>query len=210
MLTFKQYIHSLKSIYGLVGSVAVIVPAFAYFSELAPPLMPASVTLVSALAAAALVAVYQYKPGPQARRSRMSRGTIQGLQALGIATVLLVVYVGFLSFFTVSEGGERFQIGFYRATWSLTQEGVRVKTLHAHDTPWQWMMNDGLFTEDGPEKLWEQWTRYLTFLLMFIDFAGILFFWSAGWGLLARENARRQRYTRKRRPKAEDVKKPSR
>lgn len=187
--TFQDYLGALKSIYGVAASVGLIIPCAAFFANLAPPLLPGCFVLVDALAAATLLSMYHYSPRrPSRKRTALPPRVRIALWAFCGATLLLVIYVGFLSFFTVQEGGERFQIGFYKATWSLTAEGMRVKRVHPLSTPREWMMNDALFDDDGPSKLWKQWSRYLTFSLMFVVLSGAFMLWTAGWGLLAKEH----------------------
>lgn len=189
--SFDQYLKSLKSISGIAGSTGVLIPAVAVFTDLFPPLVPSLVVFVSALAAATLITVFQNRPAQSVRARRFGLHTYRPSHAFIAAAILILAYAGMIVFFTVPEAGERFQIGFYKMDWSLTDEGFSVKTAHPEQSPKQWMMNDGLFSDDGPERLWEQWSRYLTFAMMFVVFTTAVLLWTAGWALLAKEHATR-------------------
>lgn len=188
---FERYTTALKLFAGVAGSVGTLVPAASFFTDLAPPFLPLSALIVAAVSAATLIIVFlrvPRSPSPADRSRLLSRST----RRLVAALVLITLYGGLLNFCTVEAGGERFQIGFYKFSFGLTAEGKEVKALHPADTPWQWMMNDGLFTDDGPAKIWEQWSRFASFSLMFVVLLGGCSLWSSGWGTLSAMHAIRQ------------------
>lgn len=151
---FGRYAGVLKSFTVVGGSVGTLVPAAAFFSNLAPPFLPLSAVVVAAVSAATLIIVFLRGQPVRMSRTAHSQRLGQATRRLAIALALITVYGGLLNWCTVEESGERFQIGFYKFDLGLTAEGREVKALHPAETPRQWIMNDGLFTEDGPAKIW--------------------------------------------------------
>jgi hypothetical protein len=169
-----------------------MLPALAYFTDLAPPLLPSSVLLTQSMAVGTLAASYYIEPRSAANRPRNGVPPLvrRGITALASGVVLLGMYAVLLAAWTVSDGTHRYQIGFGTMGWSLTEEGLKVKAAHPSSGPWIWMMNDALFTETGPQKLWKPWTIYLSFAVMFAVFTGAFTSWTHGWAMLAKQRSR--------------------
>jgi hypothetical protein len=187
---FSTYIKALKSIYGVIGSVGVLVPAMAAFMSTYPP-PPRSVTapLTAALAGAALIATYYYPSKPPSERTTLPPLVKRALIALCCSVFLLIVYIRVIGLLTVAtlDGLERFQIGFYTAEWGLTSEGLNVRTADPEGTPYAWLRDDGLLSSQGPSELWKWWAIDLSALTAFILFALSFVVWSHGWALLAKQ-----------------------
>ena len=166
-----------------VGWLGVLAPLFAYLLDLAPPLFPWSWAVASAGAATMMVTTSSYAAGESMAVSR------RGIVCVAVALLIALFYGVMLSVFTVAESDARFQIGFHKASWSLTREGALVKAMHPDDSPGQWMMNDALFSKDGPAKLWHQWSINSTFLLMAGALAAAAVLWAYGWTQLTRVEA---------------------
>lgn len=189
---FSTYMKALKSVYGIVGSVGVLVPAMAAFMSTYPP-PPRSVTapLTAALAGAALIATYYYPSKPPSATAALPPLVKRALIALGCSVFLLIVYIRVIGLLTVAtlDGLERFQIGFYTAEWGLTSEGLNVRTADPEGTPYGWLRDDGLLSSQGPSKLWKWWAIDLSALITFTLFALSFVVWSHGWALLAKQRA---------------------
>lgn len=189
---FGDYLRSLRSIQGLVASLGILIPAAATFlSTLTPPPHLATAPIVAALAVATLVGTYYYTPGGRKKRKKgLPLLVRRGLIAILLSVVLFALYLPLLNHLTVqSSKGKRYQIGFYTADFGLTAEGREVKAKDGDKTPYEWMMNDALFSDSGPRKLWEWWAITLSFLICFFVFAATFVIWTHGWALLAKQRA---------------------
>lgn len=189
---FSTYLKALKSVYGIVGSVGVLVPAIAAFMSTYPP-PPRLVTapLTAALAGAALIATYYYPTKTPSRNAALPPLVKRALIALGCSVFLLIVYIRVIGLLTVAtvDGLERFQIGFYTAEWGLTTDGLAAKKTDPEGTPYAWLRDDGLLSSQGPSKLWKWWAIDLSALTTFALFALSFVVWSHGWALLAKQRA---------------------
>jgi hypothetical protein len=188
---FRAYLDSLRSILGLAAGVGALVPAAATFlTELAPPTSVVWGPIASALAVAALLVTYHYTPRTKRRKSGFPPLVHRALGVLLFSVILIFVYVSLLDLLTVQSGsGRRYQIGFFKSSIGLTEEGRAVKAAHGDRSPWQWMMNDALFDQGGPHVLWEWWAISLSALVLILVFLLAFVSWTHGWGLLAKHQA---------------------
>lgn len=189
-LTFAKYLSEFKSIMGVLASIGILVPAFSYFTTYPPPFLYGSSILVTAFAGATVIITYYFSP-----RTRVG-GRLPPLVSLAkkmliISVVLLVLYLVFLRLSTVVSPGNtaRFQIGFDKFEWSLTDEGKKVKAENPNATTQDWMLDDALFRPGGADVLWQSWTIYLSGILMVLIFIFTFVLWTFGWALLAKQKA---------------------
>ena len=191
--TFTEYFDSLKSVTGLLVGVGVLVPAVSYFTLFTPPMLEASSLFTAAIAVATIVAVfhYRFRAGDVKAARGLPRLVRRALQMLSVATFTFLCYLLLLRFTTVVDprGESRFQVGFHKAKWSLTEVG-RAKPVDM--TLQDWMLSGAYFREGGPEVLWTSASIYAAGALGIALFTTTFILWTAGWALLAKQHA----YTR--------------
>lgn len=189
-LSFSQYLSALKSINGILASIGILVPAFSYFTTFPPPFLYGSSVLTAAFAVATVIITYYYSPRARTGQ-RLPPLASLAMKVLIISVVLLILYLVLLRLCTVvtPENTARFQIGFDKFEWSLTDEGKKVKAKNPNATTQDWMLDDALFRSGGADVLWESWTIYLSGILIVIIFIFTFVLWTFGWALLAKQKA---------------------
>jgi len=186
--SFKSFIADFKSFQGYIASMGAILPAFTYFTSILPPLLGAAAPILSSALALATMITTFHRTTHSARSPNPARLLRRAEWLLVAAIVLLVLYVTLLNFTTVTppgEGGHRFQIGLGRWDQGLTREGMAVKEASPNSTIEQWMLDDGLFRQGGPEVLWQPWSIYAAGATLAAAFILTFCLWTAGWSLLA-------------------------
>ncbi len=115
-----------NSLRWFAAASGAVVPASTYFTSNVPPLFPEICIITSALSLAIIYTVSTYRP----KQKWSATGTMPTLVRwanifLAFAIFLLVVQVLLLRFTTVPDPqlGQKFQVGFGTATWSLTSRG---------------------------------------------------------------------------------------
>lgn len=187
--SFSAYLGALKSTAGLMAGVGAIVPAVLGFQKLAPPFLSPVIWLVPALATAIIFGVYYFRFRDAVRDERMPPLVKNGLRALGGSIVLLVTYLILVRFTTTIDplGEERYQIGFGKARWGLTEFA------QAHKNPTnsvrEWMLQGAYYREDGPEVLWTTTAILSAGVLLTLVFMATFIGWSMGWAMLAKHHA---------------------
>lgn len=185
---FKRFVGELKSIQGGIATIGAVLPAFTYFTSIIPPLLGASAPILACALAFATMSAIFYRTNHPGRRQDSARPLSRAVWALVAAIVLLVLYLVILNFTTVTPPGgreARFQIGFGKWSQGLTEEGSAVKRKYPNSTVEQWMLDDSLFRQGGPEVLWKTWSIYTAGAFLAMDFILIFCLWTAGWSLLA-------------------------
>lgn len=189
-ISLKKYISAFKSFRGVLAGIGVLIPGYYYFTSYAPPLLNESSLLTAALAFATVIITYHYEP-PQrySRNNKLPPLVKLAKNVLIVSVVLLIVYLVLLRICTTVDrrDNKRYQIGFYKYEWSLTDEGVDVKTLHPNETPQDWMMDDALFRPGGPNVIWKSETIILSGIIMIVIFMCTFVLWTFGWALLAKQ-----------------------
>ena len=84
---------------------------------------------------------------------------------------------------------ERFQVGFWKCDWSLTQVGLKLKQENLSDTPQVWVLIEAAFQPGGPEKIWKPWSIISAGILMLITYMAGFVLWTAGFSLLAKHKS---------------------
>lgn len=170
------------------GSIALI-PGGVYFTSYPPPIFPGISILVSA---AALVIVYIACSSENRKQSReqylrkiRNRAIITSISAFA----LLMIYVIILRHCTVFEPQEystRFQIGFGKCSWGLTEVGLRLLRDYPSATVETWMEIEAAFRPGGPEIIWKPITILAAGIASLILYAGAFVLWTIGFSLLAK------------------------
>lgn len=209
-----EYLSAFKWINGLGAAVGVAVPAYSYFTSLDPPLLPGAGVLTSAVGAATILVGLYYEPKKQARAgSRLPTLVRLGRNYIVASLLILIAYLILLQMCTVLEPQRqkvRFQLGFGRADWTMTEEGRRVKATLPDEPVQRWMMSKGAFRRGGPEILWAPWSIYLAGGLMVATFFLMFGFWTFGWSLLAKHKASAPASDARGRPPAARARTPDR
>jgi hypothetical protein len=208
-ISLEKYFKSFKSLSGLLTVVGTTVPAIAFFINLSPPFLGKATLLISAAAAAVVIFAYYYEPReqiPNARTNPIFRFFRNFLnlndkspqlikiarKALIASFILLVAYLVLLRICTVPDprtGEERFQIGFNKYEWSLTEEGRRIKNAHPEASMKDFMMFGRAYSDDRIEVIWMPWTVYLAGVLTIFVFMFTFILWNFGWALIAKQKA---------------------
>lgn len=194
-MTFKRYIRSFISIQGAFLAIGVVLPIAASLDVVEPPLLEPSGIAVGAVAAAVILIAYFYTPRHKATTGRIPPLVRTAVKAFIAAAVVCLGYLFLLNYTTVigpsSRSGEeiRYQIGFGRWAWSLTDEGKEVRTASPKESLYTWMWNDALFYDHGPEVLWRRWSIYSAGVLLVMLFLLPFVLWTFGWSLLVKQHA---------------------
>ncbi|HJR06842.1 MAG TPA: hypothetical protein VJ842_06265 [Pyrinomonadaceae bacterium] len=191
-ISFTKYLSGFKSISGLLVSVGTLIPAYAYFTKYAPPLLEASSLLTAALAAATVIYAYYYKPAGEPDAHNVPSIIKLARNLLIISLALFIIYIILFRVCTVPvprEDNRRWQIGFNRYDWSLTEEGKSLKQAHPATSMPEFMLWGRVYDESRIEVYWKTWTIYLAGTLMIVLFILTFTLWNFGWSLLAKQRA---------------------
>lgn len=160
-------------------------PAITYFTTLAPPLFAEAGLITSALAGAILIIAATWKA-----KNDTGLGYVKiAAGFLAVAIPLLVAYSLLLNFTTVvgpGVDGTRYQIGFGRAEFSLTEVGNAYVKHNPTLQPKQLMMNEAAFDQDRVPILWKTWLIYAAGLLLIVVYFFGFLCWTIGFALLAK------------------------
>lgn len=183
---FSDYQGNLKWLYAGGGS---LVPGISMFYAYAPPIIPNGNIFVGALSIAIICIVFLFAP-------RITKSSIKipkkkakkaGL-CIFSAIILFIVYMWLLNYCTVLEPqnySERFQVGFGKHDWSLTQAGLELK----HEFPLaplkDWMMTEGAFRQGGPDIIWKSWSVIAAGSLLACIYIISFSLWTFGFAFLA-------------------------
>lgn len=187
-MSFKDYLHALRSTSGLVAGVGALVPGFAFFVELDPPLLAGSGVITCAVALAAILIGYQYEPvkrriggslPPLVRQARTF------LAWSGVGFLLLMFLFRWTTVLT--PRGDRIQIGFGLAEWGLTEFAKQVLSQNPAVTPIELILRTGGLAQGGIDKLWRWWAVALAGSLTLAIFLATFVSWCLGWSLLAKQ-----------------------
>jgi len=174
------------------AGATAIVPGYTFFTTYPPPIFPGISILTSVLAAAIIYITWTYNPRTQASARSLEKLVRLAILWLLLAFVFLTIYVLLIRYCTVFEPQEyeqRFQVGFCKFDWSLTEVGLKLK----HKMPLapleDWLLTEGAFRSGGPELIWTSWSIATAgSLLVFTYMAGFVL-WTVGFSLLAKHKA---------------------
>lgn len=191
-MNIRKYLSAFKWLNGLGAAVGITIPAYSYFTALDPPLLPAAGVITSALGAATIFVAFYYRPKKPRGTSKLPTLVKLGRNYILASLFILIAYLILTQLCTVLEPQKqkvRFQIGFGRADWTLTEEGRRVKAALPGEPVTRWMLSKGAFKRGGPETIWKPWSIYLAGGLMVASFFLMFGFWTFGWSLMAKHKA---------------------
>jgi len=166
----------------LGGSAGLAIPAASsFFKAYVPPLFPPIGFTVAPVGAAIILAVWLTSGAVKLRRAIV-------LIATGV--VLISAYLLLLSAWTVVDPqttDHRYQIGFRKWQPGLTDVGLSELQDHRDERVEDWMLNETAYSDDGPAKIWKEWTiltagsaLLAAYLLGFVS-------WAVGFALLAKQ-----------------------
>lgn len=188
--SFKKYLSAFNSIKGLLASVGVLIPGFAYFTKYAPPF--GEITLLTAAFATATVFItHFYNPPPSNNpHERLPPLIKKALVALVVSVVLLISYLILLDVCTVitTNTNNRIQIGFGKFDWSLTEYGKQKKAEDPAALPQDWLLDESL-KAGVAKRFWSTWSIYFSGVLLITVFILAFVSWAFGWSLIAKQKA---------------------
>ena len=173
--------QGLKWIAGIGASASSLVPGISFFTEHAPPIFEVSAFFTTGVSVAVLLWVFSRKR-PEARVGRGVASVLTGL-------ALIVFYWVALKYTTVlppqGRSGERWQCGFHKAEWSLTEKGRELKRERPTATPQEMMMMVTAFRDKGPDIIWKTWSIVTAGLILVLLFFSGFVLWVYGFAELA-------------------------
>jgi hypothetical protein len=175
------------------SGAGAFVPGYTFFTTYSPPFFPGISILTGVLSAAMIYITSTYNPPTETRARSFEKLIRFSMLFLITAFILLSIYVILLRFCTVLEPQsyeQRFQVGFYKFDFSLTEVGLNLK----HKTPSapieDWILSEGAFRPGGPEIIWRPWSITIAgLLLVFIYMLGFVL-WTVGFSLLAKHKSK--------------------
>ena len=187
--TFKNYLSAFKSITGILAGIGVLIPAFSIFTNYSPSFFKGASLLTAAIAAIIIIVGFYYEPSPKKKNTRLPHLVRLSLKIFVIFLALLIVYFVLFDLCTVEtpDGAERFQIGFGKYDWGLTNKGLEVKAKFPDNPPQYWLMYGAWFRSGGPNVLWKTWTIYLSGIMITLVFVLTFVLWTFGWTLLSKQ-----------------------
>ncbi len=188
-MTFKRTAFGayLKYAKALGFGIGVGLPALTWFMDYTPPLVPNLGFLLGFVSPCIIWAAYWF---PKSRRSKKKTpGTVWGAFVLVLLSILFfIVYSVALGEWTVADpqaGTRRFQIGFGKVDWSLTERGMYWKRKDPLMTAQEMMLAEAAFVEGGPERLWTPLSVKAAGVLTAIVYCFVFVSLNIGVGLLA-------------------------
>jgi hypothetical protein len=185
----SSYLKSFKAIIALAVGIGSLIPMVSEWERLTPPYIVPVPSLGLALAAACLLAIHHHRFPAETAGTGMPNLIKRGLRCLVAATVLVIAYMVLLGFTTSKDPqeGKRYQIGFGKQGWSLTEFARKHKD--PTDSVETWILQCGCYREDGPQEIWTLPSIIAAGVLLAALFLGTLVLWTAGWGLIAKHHA---------------------
>lgn len=175
----------------------VLVPGYTFFTTFPPPIFPGISILTSALSAAMIYITLKIKSvtsdGGETNRQLIRRASF----LLFAAFFSLLVYVLLLRYCTVLEPqsySQRFQIGFWKFDWSLTEAGMLLKRQAPLAPVEDWMLQEGAFTQGGSEIIWHAWSVMIAGCAMVLTYMVGFVFWTIGFTTLVRHQLEPEGY----------------
>lgn len=176
-----------KSLLWLCAGAGTLVPGYSFFTSYPPPIFPGIGILTSCLSAAIIVITFATNKSSGENCPEHFYRKVSLL--LVLAFLCLTMYVLLLRYCTVLEPqnySHRFQVGFWKYDWSLTDAGINLKKTNPLSPIEDWMMREGAFIDGGPEIIWQPWSIITAGCsLLFFYMTGFVL-WTIGFTLLAR------------------------
>jgi multisubunit Na+/H+ antiporter MnhB subunit len=173
------------------AGTGTLVPGYAFFTTYPPPIFPGISILTSVLSAAIIYITFTYNPKTPSGDKRFKRLIRWAAFSIVMVFGCLLVYVLLLRYCTVLDPqnySQRFQIGFWKFDWSLTEAGLTLKRNIPLAPLEDWMMREGAFRQGGPEIIWQAWSVVTAgCILVFTYMAGFVL-WTVGFSFIARSH----------------------
>lgn len=189
--SLSQYLANFKVLNRTLAGIGVLIPGIYYFFKLSPPLLEESNLIISALALATIVIIYFYNPKGVKAKRHLPLLVKKAVKMLIFSLGAFLVYLILFQVCTVEDprAEKRFQIGFGKLEWSLTEEGRLWKANNPTQTVQQWLLSAAAFRPDGPELFWKPWSIYVSGVLMIVIYMLTVLCWTSGWALLAKQKS---------------------
>ena len=169
--------------------IGALIPGLAYFTQWTPPLLKEASLFTAALAAAVVIITYFYKPRNRRSKKLLPTSIKLAMKIFLVTFVCLILYITCFRLCTVEDprGESRYQIGFGKFDWSLTDEGRQWKKNNPTQSTKDWLLSAAAFKDDGPELFWQPWSIILAGVLMIVLFMLTFLSWTFAWALLAKQ-----------------------
>lgn len=172
---------------GAGGGAAV--PAYAFWTHLAPPMFPEIGLILTALAGAAIALTAVYVPEGPNGAPGLPVLARTALKMIICSLMCLIGYGVFRPQWTVtndrSDPVQYYQVGFGRTPWSLTTMGLKDKADRGLATKEQWVGAHG-WDKTTPSIIWEEWTISVAGIILMVLFITGFLLWTTGFSLLAK------------------------
>ena len=176
----------------LVGTASSVgVPAYSFFTSYTPPLFPGISIITAALSGAILFVVACWTPKPDKKSATLPGIVRMGGKILFISLILIIVYILFLQSTTVvnpNQQSDRFQIGFWKCDWTLTEYGKELKDKNPSWTTTAMLESDG-FAQDRVPIIWETLSVYIAGTLLILLYLSGFIMWAIGFGMLSKQES---------------------
>jgi hypothetical protein len=180
------------------ASAGTLVPGYAFFTTYPPPIFPGITILTSVLSAAVMYIAFMLSIRTTSGKGHYRDLVRWAALALLMAFVCLTAYVLLLRYCTVLEPQnylQRFQVGFWKFDWCLTEVGLNLKRTIPLAPLEDWMMREGAYRQGGPEIIWQAWSVITAGCSLVLTYMAGFVLWTIGFSLLARyqEQPRKKR-----------------
>jgi len=174
----------------MAGAAGVVVPGYTYFTTYPPPIFPGITLITGALSAFIVYCILtSVSPDIAHERKRYTQRIVRwAIVSVAIALICLTVYAVLLRYCTVIEPqgySHRFQVGFWKYNWCLTEAGLSLKRAVPLAPLEDWMLVEGAFREGGPEIIWQAWSIMTAGILLAFAYFAAFALWTIGFSLLA-------------------------
>lgn len=180
---------SRSSLSWFCASAGTLVPGYAFFTTYPPPIFPGITILTSVLSAAVIYITFTLNPQTASGKGRYEHLVRWAALSLLMAFVCLTAYILLLRYCTVLEPQiylQRFQVGFWKFGWSLTEVGLNLKRNIPFAPLEDWMLREGAFRQGGPEIIWQAWSVATAGCALVLAYMAGFVLWTIGFSLLAR------------------------
>lgn len=176
---------------GVAGVANVALPFVGNFVAMSPPLF-VEVSWLVGFSAPMLALIGFYLAGPRVHNpagTGVRRRFVWAAAFLVGSLIAAVAYVLLLSACTVTnpQTEERWQTGFGKAEFTLTDEGKRLLSRVPTKTATDWMLITGNFKPGGPAQIWHQWSISLAGGLLIALYLVTFTLFTASWSVIARQ-----------------------
>lgn len=181
----------IRTLLWFCAGAGAILPGYTFFTTFPPPIFPGISILTSVLSAAMIYIILHIKSVTAHREASNQQLIRRASLLLFTAFCSLLAYMILLRYCTVLEPqsySQRFQVGFWKFDWSLTEAGILLK----HQLPLapieEWMLREGAFIQGGPEIIWHAWSIVAAGCALVLTYMAGFVLWTVGFATLARHH----------------------